>query len=222
MDQQTFLEAYTSHSLGFCGFTEPAALIGQIESQEARIRVLAFGAVLDLFLQGKQWQNLERIAESPLLEPSWVAYQDSKEIAEQMRQMKLGGPQYNARVWWQICRGVQGRFQGSFSDLLAANEGDVRKIQAYLRKSKTTFPVISGDVVSGQWLDWCARIGGVDLYAWEDLRVKLPASLLPAAEKIGADQPMVHPQVYGALLAWEKHCAGLGEDFCGFAGCWKR
>lgn len=222
MNQKTFLDTFTSHSLGFCGFREPAALVGQIPGSERRILVLAFGAILDIFLQGSQWETLVGIQDSPLLDPAWVAYRESKEIAQLMRQMKVGGPQYNARVWWQICRGVQGRFNGSFSDLLAANEWDSAAVQAYLKRSKTTFPVISGKVVSAQWLDWCSRIGGAALAGWEDLRVKLPASLIPAAEKIGVDHPLVHPQMYGALLAWEKHCNGLGEDFCGLAECWKR
>lgn len=222
MDKQAFLDAFTTPPLGFCGFAESAALVSGVKDQERRLRILAFGAVLDIFLQGNQWETLVEIQDSPLLDPAWVAYQDSKDLAQLMRQMKVGGPQYNARVWWQICRGVQGRFRGSFVDLLAANEDDVTQIQAYLKKSKTTFPVISGEVVSAQWLDWSARIGGVDLHGWEMLRVKLPVSLLSAAEKVGEDQPLVHPQVYGALLAWEKHCAGLGKDFCGLAECWKR
>lgn len=214
------VQAFDDHSLGLCGRQDPAKVVSSIETLEQRLNILAFGAVLDTNpLSPERWSALVAIHDHWLLDPFQVAYRSSPQVLAGMQETHISGPQYIARVWWQICRGVQGRYKGSWRDLLRANDDDVYALQSYLQKSQTTFPVLAGPVISARWLDLVHRIAGVPLQGWETLTVTLPSSQRKAARLFGILTDEVHPLLSSALNIWQASCRRLSEESCGLVNC---
>ncbi len=214
------LQAFSDHPLGLCGAHDPAKVVSSIEILEQRLSVLALGVVLDTNpLSQERWSTLVTLHDHWLLDSSQVAYQSSARVLTAMQETHTSGPQYIARVWWQICQGVQGRYKGSWRELLRANNDDARTIQNYLQKSRATFPVLAGPIISARWLDLVHRIGGVALQGWETLTIKLPSSQRKAARVFGITMDEVHPLLSTALNVWQASCRKLPEGLCGFTDC---
>jgi hypothetical protein len=214
------IHAYSEHPLGLCGQCESAQVIGSVEDVERRLTILTLGVVLDINpLTRERWSGLLAFAEHWLLDPSYVAYQSSQQVGAAMQEAGISCPQHIPRVWWQICRGVQGRFKGSWRDLMGANDYDALALQVYLRKSKTTFPVLAGPVVSARWLDLLHRIGRVHLTGWENLRVPLSKKQGKTAQLFGIEENEIHPQLFSALWEWPAACKKLSESSCGLSDC---
>jgi hypothetical protein len=217
------IQAFQEHPLGLCGIHDPAKIAGSIEAIEQRLSALILGVVLDTkHLNQERWSALMAIHDHWLLEPSQVAYRSSSEVSDGLHEMHISGPSHIARVWWQVCRGVQGRFKGSWRDLLKANDDNAQEVQSYLQNSKTSFPVLSGPVISVRWLDLVHRVGGVELKGWETLTVMLPQDQKKTARLFGILADEVHPLVSSALNAWPDSCQKLHEEFCGLASCPQR
>ena len=214
------VQAFSEHPLGLCGWHEAARSVGSIEDVEQRLNVLAFGVVVDAnFLSLERWSALAAIHDHWLLVPSQVAYQSSSQVLTGMQAMGIPGPQHIARVWWQICRGVQGRYKGSWRDLIKANDDNALTLQGYLQKNQATFPVLAGPVISAHWLDLVHRIGGVTLQGWETLTVKLPSHQSKTARLFGIGADEVHPLLSSALHAWPASCRKLAGESCGLDDC---
>lgn len=216
----SLIQAYSEHPLGLCGKREPAQVVGGVAELERRLSILTLGVVLDINpLTQERWSGLLVLVEHWLLDPSYVAYRSSQQVGAAMQESGIPCPQHIPRVWWQICRGVQGRFKGSWRDLMAANQYDALALQAYLRKSKTTFPVLAGPVVSARWLDLVHRIGGVQLTGWESLSVPLSQNEVKNARLFGIEAHEVHPVLFSALREWPTACKKLSEESCGLMDC---
>lgn len=214
------IEAFSDHPLGLCGRHDPARVVTAIKDQERRLNILTLGVVLDINpLSEERWVALVSLSEHWLLEPSQVAYQSSQQIQTAMQEMHIQSPQHIPRVWWQICRGVQGRFKGSWRDLLATNEDHVQLLTDYLAISKATFPVLAGPVISARWLDLVHRVGGIKLKDWENLLVPLPAKQKKIARQFGIEFNNVHPLLFAALHTWPMACRKLPEGSCGLMDC---
>lgn len=214
------VQAFDNHPLGLCGQHEAARSVSIIEDVEQRLNVLTFGTVMDVnFLSLERWSALAVIHDHWLLNPSKVAYESSAQVWTVMHEMHIPGPQHIARVWWQICRGVQGRYTGSWRDLFKANDDNAHTLQSYLWKNHTTFPVLAGPVISARWLDLVHRVGGITLQGWESLTVKLPSPQRKTARLFGIMDNEVHPLLSSALNAWPRYCRKLSVEFCGLNGC---
>jgi hypothetical protein len=214
------VQAFQEHPLGLCGAHDPAKIVGNVEAFQQRLSALTLGVVLDTrHLNHERWSALAVIHDHWLLDPSQVAYRTSAEVLTAMREEHISGPQHIARVWWQVCRGVQGRFKGSWRDLLKANDDTTPALQSYLQKNKTTFPVLSGQVISARWLDLVHRGGGVELKGWETLTVMLPSDQKKTARLFGILADEVHPLVSSALNAWPASCQKRSGEFCGLIDC---
>lgn len=217
------VQAFQEHPLGLCSAHDPAKIVRSVEAIEQRLAILTLGVVLDIkHLNRERWSALVSIHDHWLLDPSQVAYRSSSEVLTAMREEHISGPPHIARVWWQICRGVQGRFKGSWRDLLKANDDNTPALQSYLQKNKTTFPVLSGPVISARWLDLIHRVGAVELKGWETLNVTLPPDQRKTARLFGIFADEVHPLVSSALNAWPLSCRELSEEFCGLVSCPRR
>ena len=213
-------QTYNAHPLGLCGQHEPARIVGEVEDVERRLAILTLGVVLDINpLSQERWAGLLALAGLWLCDPSYVAYQSSQQVLAAMQDFHLRFPQHIPRVWWQICRGVQGRFKGSWKDLLEESHCDASAMQAYLRKSKTTFPVLAGPVISARWLDLVHRIGGVQLDGWENLSVPLSGQQEKTARLFGIEENVVHPLLFSALWVWPAACKKLPDGSCGLGEC---
>ncbi len=214
------LQAFQDHPLGLCGAHDPAKVVSSIEVLEQRLSALTLGAVLDINpLSQERWSALVALHNHWLLDPSQVAYQSSARVLTAMQETHISGPQYIARVWWQICRGVQGRYKGSWRDLLKSNNDDVHTIQSYLQKSRATFPVLVGPIIYARWLDLVHRIGSVTLQGWETLTVELSSSQRKTAHLFGITTDKVHPLLSAALNTWQVSCRKLPEGSCGLISC---
>ncbi|NOZ00031.1 MAG: hypothetical protein GXP40_12660 [Chloroflexi bacterium] len=208
---------------GLCGQGDPAQAVLAVVDVEQRLRVLTLGVVLhNNHLSADRWQALCALQDHWLLDATQVAYGASRQVLRAMQDVKLGAARHTARVWWQICRGIQGRFQGSLRDLLQANQDDALRVQAYLTASKTSFPVLSGPVMSARWLDLVHRLGGLPLENWERLGVALSGKQRKQARIFGVEGERVHPFVAAALHTWEFACREGTVDACGFPDCPKR
>lgn len=214
------VQAYTNHPLGLCGRHDPAKSVESVEALEQRLSILTFGAVLDTsHLSRERWESLAGLHDHWLLDPTQAAYHSSAQILTCMQQLHIAGAKHTARVWWQICRGIQGRFKGSWRELLKANGDNAHDLQNYLLQSRTTFPVLAGPVISARWLDLVHRPGGVPLLEWDTLIVPLPAHQIEAARKFAIDGDAVHPVVSSALEVWIGSCQGSLSQACGLEEC---
>ncbi len=214
------VQAFSDHPLGLCGQHDPAKAAESVSVLEQRLTILTFGVVADTrHLNAERWSALAALHDHWLFDPTQAAYKSSQEVLAALQQQRIAAPQYIARVWWQICRGVQGRFKGSWRDLLKANDDNAQTLQNYLQQSQTTFPVLSGPVISARWLDLVQRIGGVPLQGWDALTVTLPPEQIKTARKFGIMVDEVHPLVSSALEAWPTACQKLPAGSCGLAGC---
>lgn len=217
------VQAFYEHPLGLCGQHDPAGVASGIADIAQRLSVLTLGAVLDINpLTTDRWSRLASLGGHWLLDASQVAYKSSHEVLAVMQQEHILGPRYVARVWWQLCRGVQGRFKGSWRELIAANKDNVKMLQSYLLLNRATFPVLAGPVISARWLDLTQRIGGLNLRGWEHLRVPLSNEQADTAHLFGIEQREVHPMLYAALAAWPAACKKLPENSCGLRDCPQR
>jgi hypothetical protein len=213
-------QAFNDHPSGLCGQTEPARIIRHLEDIEQRLNLLAFGSLVDTkHINAERWSALAEVHHHWLFQPFQSAYKTSPQVLAGMQQLHLGAPQYIARVWWQICRGVQGRTKGSWRDLFRGNDDDSQLLQKYLHKNQTTFPVLSGPVISARWLDLVHRVGGVPLKNWETLRVPLPEKQRKAAHLFGIATDEVHPALSSALNVWENSCQKMPAESCGLSEC---
>ena len=214
------VQAFSDHTLGLCGQREPARVISHLEDIEQRLNLLALGVVVDTrHINAERWSTLAEAHDHWLFQPPQSAYKTSSQILAGMQQLRLAAPQHIARVWWQICRGVQGRTKGLWRDLFRSNDDDAQVVQKYLRNNQTTFPVLSGPVISARWLDLVHRIGGVSLKNWETLSVPLPKNQGKTAQLFGVATDEVHPLFSSALNAWEGSCQKLPAGSCGLAEC---
>ncbi len=219
----SLVRAFSEHPLGLCGQHDPAQVVSRVEALEQRLSILTFGVVLDTSpLSLERWSVLVAMHDNWLLVPPRAAYQSSQQVLAEMQKARISGPQYIARVWWQICRGIQGRYKGSWRDLLKANDDDVHALQSYLQKSPATFPVLSGPVISARWLDLVHRLAGVALNGWETLTVTLPSSQRKTARLFGITVEQAHPLLSSALQIWETSCRQQPEETCGLANCPRR
>lgn len=220
----TLLEALYGSPYGLCGQHDPVACVSEIEDVETRLRVLTLGSVLVGTGAGKfeTWERLTPLAAHWLLDPSAVAYKPSPEVSAALKETEVGGPGHAGRAWWQLCRGFQGRFKGSVRQMLRTCGDDAIEAQVYLTESPTTFPVLSGPVVSAAWLDRVHRVGQVALDRWEMLLVELADGDRAAAAQFGTEMPVAHPQVRWALRVWRSACEQSPAKACGLAACPRR
>ncbi|MEN8240297.1 MAG: hypothetical protein ABFS17_00100 [Chloroflexota bacterium] len=179
-------------------------------------------AIIDIFSKTSKLPNMINAQDHWLLCSTEVAYKQSKEVGSAINQLGIGGPKHNARVWWQVCRGIQGRFKGSITALIEENQFDANKIYEYLQSSKTTFPVLSGPVVSIRWIDMVSRSSQNPLKNWESLRMPQPGSLVQAAKDLGIYAKELHPAVVSALELWNEHCQAGKFSTCEWDGCPKK
>lgn len=212
------VQAFCDHSSGLCEQKEPAQIINQIPNVEERLRLLAFGIVTDA-AQADTWSALTEAHDHWLFDPSQAAYKTSPQIREGLGQLRFKVPSHIARVWWQICRGVQGRAKGSWLALFEANHKDAAQLLGYLQGSRATFPVLSGPVLSVRWLDLVHRVGAVKLTGWDSLRVALPSELETQARLFGITGNEVHPVFLRALQVWKQVCQKGHGIPCGLTGC---
>ncbi len=91
-------------------------------------------------------------------------------------------------------------------------------MQNYLRDSATTFPVLSGPVLSARWLDLVHRAGGVKLASWESLRMSLPKEFKAEALLFGVGEDEVHPAFISATQVWKQSCQRKAIP-CGLTSC---
>lgn len=214
------VQAFCDHPNGLCGQHEPAQVIDQISSVEERLNLLAFGIAADAAqANSERWSALAEVHDHWLFNPSQAAYKTSPQIQEGLQQVGLKVPKHIARVWWQISRGVQGRTKGSWLALFEANQMDALEMQKYLRDSATTFPVLSGPVLSVRWLDLAHREGGVELKNWESLRAPLTNEFREEAKLFGITDEEIHPAFISALQVWKQACQKGKDISCGLTWC---
>lgn len=217
------IQAFSEHPLGLCGQHDPAQIVSSIDDLEQRLCILTLGSVLDLNpLSPERWSKLTGLAGHWLLEPSKVAYQTSQQVLDAMQANDILGPGHIARVWWQLSRGVQGRYKGSWQALIADQGYQARTLQSYLRQNKATFPVLAGPVGSARWLDLVHRIGRLDIQGWNSLKLPLPAKLKKMVHLFGIEEDDIHPMYLSALYTWNSSCKKLSAESCGFATCPRR
>lgn len=213
------IQTFCDHSDGLCGQHEPALVVGQLSSIEERLSLLAFGVAADAGQSDSaRWSGLAKVHDHWLFDPSQAAYKTSPQIQEGLQQLGIKVPKHIARVWWQISRGVQGRAKGSWLALFDANQKDALHMQNYLRDSATTFPVLSGPVLSARWLDLVHRAGGVKLASWESLRAPLTDEFKTEARLFGVIEEEIHPAFISAIQVWKRACQRKAVP-CGLTSC---
>ncbi|MGH2544051.1 MAG: hypothetical protein ACRDIB_14725 [Ardenticatenaceae bacterium] len=110
-----------------------------------------------------------------LFDTAQVAYADWRAVEKALAPHGLAEHRQDVRGWYEVARGLQGRFKGDVASLIAAGpKGQPARtsaILAYLDASSTTFPFLSGDKTARLWLDQLRRIGGIEIIEDEPLRL---------------------------------------------------
>jgi len=215
-------QAFFESPDGLCGKQDAANDLGKIVGLEPRLHLITLGCILDATPRQERWKELLPLEDHWLADSSQVAYKRSQEVEQAFRENRVRAPKHTARVWWQICRGVQGRYKGSLRGLLDANQKNALRIQQYLEESTTSFPVLSAPITSARWLDMVHRVGQVRLVDWRELRLSLPESLKELAGLFDLDRELLHPALSLALQVWSGGCEQRDGDHCGLEDCPRR
>jgi len=218
-ESSPLFKAFFESPNGLCGQLPPISEISKMEQLETRLHLITLGNIIDNTPNLKRWKELITLEDHWLLDSSQVAYKTSQQIAQALKEEKIRSPQHIARVWWQICRGIQGRFAGSIHALLKNSDANALSVQNYLHQSRTTFPVLSAPITSARWLDMIHRAGKIQLTNWGKLRVALPEKQKKAALLFGIHTEQLHPSISLALHVWESSCLQLEKDVCGLQNC---
>jgi hypothetical protein len=218
MLSSNFVQAFL-YPTGFCGSPDPFFQIQEIADLETRLHMLTMAAALNAFSAPNKITAMAAHQDHWLLRSSEAAYKKSQEVGAALVQLRLGGAKQDGRVWWQICRGIQGRFKGSIKSLLDANGYDTKNLQAYLQDSKTTFPVLSGPVISVRWLDLVSRWGDRPLAGWETLMIPFTEGLKEQGSFLDQSLSAIHPAAAAAIEHWSKSCRSGQVGNCGWAKC---
>ncbi len=211
--------AFFDDPKGLCGRRDDAIIIEKIASLETRLHLITLASVLDSAPNPERWLELSRLQAHWLLDSSQVAYKQSKEIAQALQKEQIRAPQHLARVWWQISRGIKGRFGGSIRAFLKENDDDVLRLQQYFKSSRTTFPALSAETTSARWMDLVHRHGSVELKNWESLRIPLTDKEQESAKLFGLDDKQLHPSLALALHMWTFACHRLDGESCALTFC---
>jgi len=212
-------QAFFEDPKGLCGRRDDALIIDDIDSLETRLHLITLAVILDSAPNPERWVELRKVQNHWLLDSSQVAYKHSKEVAQALRNSHIRAPQQSARVWWQICRGIKGRFNGSIRAFFQENGDDVTLVRQYFLESRTTFPVLSAETTSARWLDLVHRHGKIELKNWETLRIPLDDQERKSAKSFGMDEEQLHPSLALALRTWTYACHRLGTESCALAFC---
>lgn len=120
----TLWYSYLNDPAGLCGQGDPAWVLKQIPDQENRLSVLTFSSLNF----SPEYLKLLENHQSWLFRPQITAYKRSQEVGQEINRLGLRVPGYIPRAWWQVSRGVQGRFQGSWTALFRAQANDALAI----------------------------------------------------------------------------------------------
>jgi hypothetical protein len=212
-------QAFFENPKGLCGRRDDALIIEKIASQETRLHLITLAAVADNSPNPERWGELLKLETHWLLDSSQVAYKQSKEIAQAFRSEQIRVPQHIARVWWQICRGIKGRFDGSLRAFFSENGDDTLSVKRYFQRSRTAFPILSAETTSARWLDLIHRHGSIELKNWEQLRIPLGERESAAAKLFDLDEKQLHPSLALALQTWTYACHRLDAESCALPFC---
>lgn len=222
MLSSSFVQTYLNSPDGFCGKIDPFKPLRDVSDIETRLHMLSMASILGAFNSPPKIETMLKRSDHWLFKSSEVAYKQSKEVGFELTQLHLGGAKQDGRVWWSVCRGIQGRYKGSIAGLLEANHYDTEQLYSYFQENKATFPVLSGPVISVRWLDLVSRFGGKPLTNWESLEVPFNENLKNQAGFINQNLEKIHPAAAAALELWHSGCHGADSAACGWEECPKR
>jgi len=146
-----------------------------------------------------------------LFDPKYLAFARPQDLQPRLRHYALSKkPKSEATVWQRIGKALVMRAGGSVRTLLMDHDFDGEALLAMLQKSKTTFPVLSGEQTAPRWIYGLAHFGGQPISPTEILMVHASPGVARALDGLGGDSDLVPVVLFDAL------------DALGRKGCSKR
>lgn len=141
-------------------------------------------------------------ANPTLFDPAFLAYADPKTLVAPLRAHGLTQkPKSEATVWQRIGQALVMRAGGSVQRLLTAHEHDARQLLTMLKRSKTTFPVLSGPQTAPRWLYGLVSNGQQSLAHAGALPVPVSAAAGRALEALSVSANRVSAAIFDPLDA---------------------
>ena len=150
------------------------------------------------------WQAARRTyaADLSLFDPQRLAYAKAPELIKPLHHHGLTRkPTSEATIWQRIGQALVMRADGSVQKLLANNQYDARRLLSMLGRSKTTFPILSGEQTAPRWLYGLASEGQQPLLEAASLPVPLSPTAALALEGLGIQARTVSAAVFAPLDA---------------------
>ncbi|MBA3534788.1 MAG: hypothetical protein H0T73_22990 [Ardenticatenales bacterium] len=178
MDPLVFLVALAQrwHEQGLAGPSEHALMIPagvEVGSNPHLLFLTLPRAISALQDEVELWERAALAWASAeaqwLFDPAQVAYAEWPTVETALRQWRLASRRQESRGWYEVARGLQGRFKGDIRAMVEAGGGRTSGLLAYLAKSPSTFPFLSGEETSRLWLEQLRRIGGLSIEEDEPL-----------------------------------------------------
>lgn len=129
-----------------------------------------------------------------------VSYGDWRDVGAALAAHGLGRRRQDVRGWYDLARGIQGRFKGAVNEMIDAAGNTVSGLVTYVDQHAATFPLLAGDVTARRWADQLRRRAGVTLDEDIALTEVLDDRVLARLSEAGIDTgPVV--AVHHALAA---------------------
>jgi hypothetical protein len=136
-----------------------------------------------------------------LFDPQHLARANPRTLQEPLRQTGLTAKASEATVWHKIGKALVMRGRGSVSAILAEAGHDALAVWDMLQRSKTTFPVLSGEQTAPRWLAGLVAHGGQPLANLDKLALPASAAGQMALANLGWKGELVSAVVWDAVQA---------------------
>lgn len=141
-------------------------------------------------------------ADPTLFDPKRLAYEKAADLQAPLNQYGLTRKKAAAAaVWQRIGQALVMRGGGSVKNLLADNTYDALKLLAMLNRSKTIFPVLSGEQTAPRWLHGLANVGRQPLTQVDALTVPVSPAADLALKGLEIEAKQVSAAIFGPLDA---------------------
>jgi hypothetical protein len=202
---ESLVQAYRAN--GLWGETDPAVPLpeGLERGSDAH---LAFLALVYTISGGREpvslWNAARQTfaADPELFEPKMLAYAKARDLLPRLDAYGLlKKAKTEAAVWQRVGQALVMRAGGSVKKLLRDNGNDAGEMLAMLARSKTVFPMLSGEQTALRWLHGLSAAGGQEIARIDELPVPASPAVMRAADGLRIEGNLVPAALFDALDA---------------------
>jgi len=131
-----------------------------------------------------------------------VAFEDWRALEAALGRHGLAERRQDVRGWYDVARGLQGRFKGDVAAMVVAAGPAAADLVEYVAANKATFPLLAGDRIAARWADQLRRVARVAVDdAAPGLTERLGSSVRDRLARAGVELDSDEVPVHHALAA---------------------